>query len=644
MFTNFIITTSIRLRIAVVVLSILVAVIGIRSLAALPIDAVPDITTKQVQINTLAPAFGPEEVEKLVTFPIESVLSGIPGLEGSRSISRSGFSQVTVVFEESTDIYFARQQVAERLAQAGETLPDGVNPQMGPLSTGLGEVYMWSVDFTHPHGPQKGSKDGSPGWQSDGSFLTPEGERLNDAVALGAYLRTVQDWIIKPQIRNVAGVAGVDSIGGYEKQYVVSPDSSKLASYGLSFVDLADALEKSSVAVGANFVERGGEAFLVKADARVRSIDDISHAVVATRGGLPVSVRDVATVTIGGGLRSGAASINGEDAVVGTALMLVGENSRTVAKAVAARLADINRALPPGIEAKPVYDRSNLVNATIKTVAKNLAEGALLVIVVLFLVLGNIRAALIAALVIPLSMLMTATGMNGLHVSGNLMSLGALDFGLIVDGAVIIVENCLRRLAERQHEQGRLLNLSERLDEVTAATREMIKPTVYGQAIIFIVYAPLLSFSGIEGKMFTPMAITVMIALAAAFVLSLTFVPAMIALLVRGRVSEKEGRIMGGARRVYLPALRQAVKRPAPAIFFSLGVFAVSLVIFSQMGREFMPKLDERDLMVQALRIPSTSLDQSQRMQRVVENAIKSVPEVATVFSKTGTAEVASDP
>ena len=594
----------------VVMITAAIAAFGLWHLSRLPIDAVPDITNKQVQINSSAPALSPAEMERRVTFPIENGLAGIPGLQSTRSISRNGFSQVTAIFDENVDLYFARQQVAERLGQAKESLPDGVEPQMGPISTGLGEVLMWSVEYKHPGGRGAPRQDGKPGWQSDGSFLTPEGDRLADEVAQAAYLRTVQDWIIRPQLRSVAGIAGIDSIGGYEKQYVVEPNSAHMAAYGVSFSELADALERASLSVGANFVERGGEAFLVRADARIRNVDEIARAVVDTRDGVPVMVRDLAEVRIGGELRTGAASKNGREVVIGTALMLTGENSRTVAKATAERLVTVARSLPPGVVAQVVYDRSKLVNATIETVQRNLAEGAVLVAVSLFLLLGNVRAAIIATLVIPFSMLMTAIGMNTFGVSGNLMSLGALDFGLIVDGSVIIIENCLRRLGVRQHHEGRLLTLRERLEEVTHASQEMIRPSVYGQAIIFLVFAPLLTFQGVEGKMFSPMAVTLMLALAAGFVLSLTFVPAMIALLVRGKVSEVEVKPVAFTKRLYIPRLQWALSRPKQVIAAGVGIFLVAGVVFSFLGREFIPQLDERDVAIQALRIPSTSLNQ----------------------------------
>ncbi|ATC24366.1 MULTISPECIES: CusA/CzcA family heavy metal efflux RND transporter [Caulobacter] len=635
---------SVRLRWAVIALVALVAALGVYNLVRLPIDAVPDITNKQVQINTVAGTLAPAEVEKLVTFPVETAMAGIPGLESTRSISRNGFSQVTIVFKENTDVYFARQQVAERLTGVRQSLPVGAEPAMGPISSGLGEVLMWTVAFEHPGGKGAQRHEGAPGWQGDGAYLTATGERLADPTAQAAYLREVQDWIVRPQMRSVAGVAGVDSIGGFEKQFVVQPDPTRMAAYGVSFNDLAKALEAANLAVGAGFVERGGEAFLVRADARVRTVDEIANATVAAREGVSVRVRDVAVVKVGGALRTGAASENGEEVVIGTVLMLTGENSRTVAGASAEKLAEVAKSLPPGVKVQVVYDRSKLVGATIKTVEKNLVEGAMLVIVVLFLLLGNFRAALITALVIPLSMLMTAIGMNRLGVSGNLMSLGALDFGLIVDGAVIIVENALRRLAERQHHEGRLLTLTERLSETREAAREMIAPTVYGQAIILLVYAPLLTFTGVEGKTFSPMAITVMLALAAAFVLSLTFIPAMIALVIRGKVAEKEVAPVRWTKARYAPLLSKVVARPLPVILASVGIFAAAAVTFAFLGREFTPQLDEKDIAVQALRIPSTSLEQSLRMQRRIERVVATFPEVAFVYSKTGTAEVASDP
>jgi heavy metal efflux system protein len=632
---------SVRNRFIVVFLIAVVAALGIYNLVRLPIDAVPDITNNQVQINTVDPSLAPLDIERLVTFPVETSLAGIQGLQTTRSISRNGFSQVSAIFDDDIDIYFARQQVAERLTTVRENLPDSAEPAMGPVSTGLGEVLMWTVKYT----PREGREENAgPGWQSDGSYLTPEGERLTDDVSRAAYLRTLQDWVISPQMRNVGGVAGVDSIGGYARQFVVTPSLARLASYGIGFDDLSEALEMTNLSVGANFVQRGGEAFLVRVDARIRTIDEIENAVIATREGIPVRVRDVATVQNGGDLRTGAATENGEEVVVGTTLMLLGENSRAVAASSGERLAEIGESMPPDIQLEIVLDRSKLVNATISTVEKNLTEGALLVIVALFLLLGNFRAAIITALVIPLSFLMMAIGMNRFGVSGNLMSLGALDFGLIVDGSVIIVENFLRRMAGRQHEEGRLLSLGERLEEVIASTREMIRPSLFGQAIILLVFVPLLTFQGIEGKTFSPMAITVMLALASAFILSLTLVPALLALLIRGRVAEQEVRPVSWAKSKYEPALRKALAFPKRTAIIGFGIFVFSLGVFNFLGSEFMPQLDEQDLSVQAIRIPSTSLAQSVEMQQQIERTIARFPQVRYMYSKTGTAEVASDP
>ena len=632
---------SVRNRYIVVFAIAAIAAWGFYNLTRLPIDAVPDITNNQVQINTVDPSLAPLDVERLVTYPIEVSMAGIPGLQSTRSISRSGFSQVTVIFDDDVDIYFARQQVAERLTTVRNNLPDSAEPSMGPVSTGLGEVLMWTVSYA-PRGEDE--TGGGPGWQPDGSYLTPEGERLTDEISQAAYLRTLQDWVIGPQMRNVAGLAGVDSIGGYERQFVVTPSSASLASYGIGFDDLSEALDNVNLSVGANFVQRGGEAFLVRADARIRTIDEIENTIIARREGIPVRVRDVARVENGGDLRTGAATQDGEEAVVGTALMLLGENSRAVAAASAERLDEIAGTMPPDIELEVVLDRSKLVNATISTVETNLTEGALLVIVALFLLLGNFRAAIITALVIPLSFLMMAIGMNRVGVSGNLMSLGALDFGLIVDGSVIIVENFLRRMSIRQREESRVLSLGERLEEVIASTREMIRPSLFGQAIILLVFVPLLTFQGVEGKTFSPMAITVMLALASAFILSLTLVPALLALLIRGRVAEKEVRAVSWAKEKYKPALRKALDFPKRTVIAGVAVFVFSLGVFNFVGSEFMPRLDEQDMSVQSIRIPSTSLAQSVSMQRRVEEIITGFPQVDYIYSKTGTAEVASDP
>ncbi|MFZ5835506.1 MAG: efflux RND transporter permease subunit [Pseudomonadota bacterium] len=631
-------------RYMVALVTAAIAAFGFYSLTNLPIDAVPDITNNQVQINTSAPALSPMEVEKQVTFPVETALAGIPGLESTRSISRNGFSQVTAIFRDDVDIYFARQQVGERLGEARETLPDGAEPRMGAISTGLGEIYMWTVSYTNPGGQGETIKDGEPGWQSDGAYLTPEGQKLNSRMEQASYLRTVQDWVIRPQLKGVPGVAGVDAIGGYVRQYHVQPYPEKLLALNLSFSQIVEALEKNNQSAGAGYIEKSGESYVVRADGRISTAEEIGDIVVTTRGGVPIYLRDMAEVGIGKELRTGSASENGEEAVVGTALMLIGANSRIVAGAVDTKLKEIVKSLPPGIQAKTVLNRTQLVDRTIATVQTNLSEGALLVIAVLFLVLGNIRAAMITALVIPVSMLMTAIGMVRLGISGNLMSLGALDFGLIVDGAIIITENCLHRLALQQHHLGRELNLKERLHEVMVASREITKPIVFGQAIIILVYVPMLTFTGVEGKMFEPMAITVILALVAAFLLSITFVPAMIAIFVKGRVKESEGGMMEKAKSLYLPGLDFALVRPGFTSAVAVGLFGVSMAVFSFLGREFIPTLDEKDIAMHAMRIPSTALSESQDMQFAVERVVSGFKEVAFVFSKTGTAEMAADP
>jgi cobalt-zinc-cadmium resistance protein CzcA len=639
-----IIAFSVRARWIILFLTVVIAGIGVWQAILLPIDVTPDITNKQVQINTVVPTLTPVEVEKRVTYPIETALSGLDGVENIRSFSRNGFSQFTAVFRESADLYFMRQRVLERLEQARPNLPDGADPQMGPVSTGLGEVFHYSVEFENPDGKSSNVRDGQPGWQRDHSFITDNGERLDGQIAQMAYLRTVQDWIVRPQLRTVAGVADVDSLGGYVKQYVVEPDPTKLASFGVSYSDIADALGKANLSVGADFIQRSGESYLVRADARLHGADEIGRAVVASRNGVPVAVRDLAAVRIGGELRRGAASRNGYETVVGSALMLVGGNSRIVSKGVGDKLKEISRTLPDGVIIVPTLDRSQLVIATISTVGRNLAEGALLVIAILFFILGNWRAALIATLVIPLSMLMSAIGMNVLHISGNLMSLGALDFGLIIDGAVIIVENNVRRHAERQAREGRLLSRKERLQEVVQSSQEMVRPTVYGQIIIFLVFLPCLTFEGVEGKMFSPMVITLMLALASAFALSLTFVPAMVALMLSGHVNEEEVKIIRKAKEFYEPWLHRAIARPWPFIGTAAGVFAVALIVFMTIGREFMPTLDEQNLNLSSVRIPSTSIDQSLAIDLPLERNVLSLPEVKTVYSKAGTASLAADP
>lgn len=612
---------AIEQRIIVLLAVLLMAGVGIASYQKLPIDAVPDITNVQVQINSAAAGFSPLETEQRVTFPIETAMAGLPGLQQTRSLSRSGLSQVTVIFKDGTDLFFARQLVNERLQLAREQLPDGIETAMGPISTGLGEIFLWTVE----------AEDGVR--KEDGTPYTPTD------------LRVIQDWIIKPQLRNVPGVAEINTIGGFAKEYQIAPDPKRLAAYNLTLNDLVTALERNNANVGAGYIERSGEQLLIRAPGQVASIDDIANIVITTSDGTPIRVRNVAQVDIGRELRTGAATENGREVVLGTVFMLIGENSRSVSQAVAKKLEEINRSLPEGVVAVTVYDRTNLVEKAIATVKKNLFEGALLVVAVLFLFLGNIRAALITAMVIPLAMLFTFTGMFTNKVSANLMSLGALDFGIIVDGAVVIVENAIRRLAHAQHRHGRLLTRSERLHEVFAAAKEARRALIFGQLIIMVVYLPIFALTGVAGKMFHPMAFTVVIALLGAMILSVTFVPAAIALFVTGKVKEEENIVMRSARRVYDPVLNWVMVRRPLVFGLAALTIVVSGLVASRMGSEFIPSLSEGDFAQQALRVPGTSLTQSVQMQQQLEKTLLAqVPEIERVFARTGTAEIASDP
>lgn len=635
---------SIYNRFLVILMSLLLAGYGVYAFKKLPIDAVPDITNNQIQINTVAPGLSPHDVEKGITFPIENALMNIPSLEMTRSISRSGFSQVTAIFKDKVDIYFARQQVNEKLSVVKHSLPDHVEPQMGPISTGLGEVYMWTVDFKHPEGRGAVANAGEAGWQSDGRYLTAEGLYLKTPAELASYLRTIQDWIIKPQLKSIPGIADIDSIGGYVRQYHVTFDPFKMISLGITSLDIINALEKSNLSLGAGYIEFKGETYVVTSDNRVRNFDQIGRIVITSKEGSAIRISDVADIGIGEELRTGNASYNGHETVVGTALMLIGANSRTIATAVHEKLQEISKNLPSDIVITTALNRTKLVNSTIKTIFLNLSEGAFLVILILLLMLHNFRAALVAASVIPLAMLMTAIGMVKFEISGNLMSLGALDFGLIVDGAIIITENCLRRIGARQRTVHRALSQKERQEEILEASKEMIQPTVYGQAIIMIVYIPILAFQGVEGKMFHPMAITVLFALLSAFILSLTFVPAMISCIVSKKIIDNEGLLIQKTRRYYHLALEKTLRHRLSLCAASLVLMGGSMVIFMNMGSEFIPALDEQDIAMQATRIPSTSLGQSSKMQLQVEKSLLEQPEVEFVFSKTGTAEIASDP
>jgi len=610
---------SIRQRWLVLIATLIVAAFGVYNFTRLPIDAVPDITNVQVQINTVAPGYSPLEVEQRITFPIETGMGGIPRLQYTRSLSRYGLSQVTVVFQDGTDIYFARQLVNERIQQAKDQLPPGTETAMGPISTGLGEIYMFAVEAK----PGAKKADGQPYSATD--------------------LRTIQDWIIKPQLRTVPGIVEVNTIGGFEKQFHVLPDPKRLMAYKLSFRDVMTALAANNANVGAGYIERNGEQYLVRTPGQVANLDEIREIVIGTRQGVPVRIADVAEVSEGKELRSGAATMNGEETVVGTAMLLMGENSRTAAQHVAAKLAEASRSLPDGVVARVVYDRTQLVEATIATVEKNLIEGALLVIAVLFLLLGNIRAAIVTACVIPLSMLIAVTGMVENRVSANLMSLGAIDFGIIIDGAVIIVENCLRLLAQEQHKRGRLLTRAERFETILAGSREVVRPSLFGMTIIAVVYLPVLTLTGVEGKMFTPMALTVLMALAGAALLSITFVPAAVALFVTGKVSEHENWFMRGARRIYMPLLDASIRNRGVVAVFAGVLLILTGLVASRMGGEFIPSLDEGDIAMHAMRIPGTSLTQSVDMQKTLEKTLREFPEVKEVFSKVGTPEIATD-
>ncbi|HLG22376.1 MAG TPA: CusA/CzcA family heavy metal efflux RND transporter [Candidatus Manganitrophaceae bacterium] len=603
---------SIRQRWVVLMATLAMAALGAYNYQRLPIDAVPDITNVQVQINAEAPGFSPLEAEQRITFPIETVMAGLPRLKETRSLSRYGLSQVTVIFEDGTDIYFARQLVNERIQEAKGRLPPAVEPTMGPIATGLGEIFMYTVEAPPPY------------TETD--------------------LRTIQDWVIKPQLRNVRGVTEVNTIGGYEKQFHVTPFPEKLIAYGLTFHDVVEALTKNNANIGAGYIERRGEQYLIRVPGQVSHIDEIGQIVVGNQGGVSIYIRDVAEVLLGKELRTGAATENGKEVVLGTVFMLMGENSRTVSRAVAEKMVEINRTLPKGVVAKTVYDRTTLVDATIETVKKNLAEGALLVIAVLFLFLGNVRAAVVTALIIPLSMLFTITGMVEYRVSANLMSLGALDFGIIVDGAVVIVENCIRRLSEEQRRLGRALTRAERLEIVFDASSETRRALLFGQLIIMIVYLPILTLTGVEGKMFIPMAFTVIAALIGAMILSVTFVPAAVALFLSGRISEKENILMRRAKKLYLPLLNLAMMNRALIVTAALLLVFLAGLLGARMGSEFIPSLDEGDIAMHALRIPGTSLSQSIEMQHALETRIKGFPEVETIFAKIGTAEIATDP
>lgn len=617
---NWIVSFAVKRRMLVLALTFLFAGFGVYNIQNLAVDAVPDITNVQVQINTKAQGFTPLEVEQRITYLVETAMAGIPKLDYTRSLSRYGLSQVTVIFDEGTDIYWARQQIGERIQSIRSDLPANIEPNLGPIASGLGEIFTYSVHTE----PNTLKDDGTPYNAED--------------------LRTLQDWVIRPQLLKVKGVTEINSQGGFERQYQVAPVPEKLIAYKLTISDVISALEVNNSNRGAGYIERFDGQYLVRSPGQLKTLEDIANTVVAKRDDAPVRIKDVANVLLGKELRTGAATYNGEETVLGTAMMLIGENSRVVAKAMADKLVDVQKSLPAGVIVEAVYDRTTLVDKTIATVQTNLFEGAVLVIVVLLLLLGNVTGALITAMVIPLSMLFAVTGMVGNRVSGNLMSLGAIDFGLIVDGAVIVVENCLRQLGVAQHKHGRLLTLNERLNVVTAATKEVFTPAVFGIVIIMLVYLPLFALSGVEGKMFQPMAFTVVAALIGALIFGVTFVPAAIAVFVRGKVNETENAVMRGVKKVYKPLLGISLKLPWLMVGIATALVLVLGFKVKNMGAEFLPQLDEGDIAMHALRITGTGIEQSVQMQKELEQAILKQPEVANVFSKIGTADVASDP
>ncbi|MFT4907432.1 MAG: cobalt-zinc-cadmium resistance protein CzcA [Oleispira sp.] len=617
---NHLITFAIERRWLIMVLTLLLAALGIYKTTQLPIDAVPDITNIQVQINSSAPGYSPLEAEQRISYTVENAMAGIPKLDYTRSLSRYGLSQVTVIFEEGTDIYWARQQISERLQGIQSELPAGIEPKLGPVASGLGEIFTYAV-------------------QAEVDAVTDAGKPYS-----AEDLRTIQDWIIRPQLVKVPGITEINSMGGYAREYQVAPIPGKLFAYKVTMNELVETLKNNNQNSGAGYIERNGEQWLIRSPGQLNNLEEIAQLVVTRRDDAPVRIKDLAEVKYGKELRTGSATFNSEETVLGTAFMLLGENSRTVSKAVAKKLIEINDFLPPGIQAVPVYDRTTLVDKTIDTVRTNLFEGAVLVIAVLFALLGNIRAALIVALVIPLSMLFAITGMAMNRVSGNLMSLGAIDFGIIVDGAVIVVENALRRLGLAQKKYGRLLTVQERLLEVTASTKEVFRPAVFGMLIIMLVYLPIFALAGVEGKMFHPMAFTVVAALFGALIFSITFVPAAVAILVKGKVSEEENFVMAKARRLYQPLLKTALNN-SPIVFIA-AIILLSATAYqsTRLGSEFLPQLDEHDIALHAMRIPGTGIEQATAMQLLLEKRIMEFPEVKHVFSKIGTAEIATDP
>lgn len=617
---NYITTFAVERRWLIISITLLMALYGLYHAKHLPIDAVPDITNVQVQINTQANGYSPLETEQRITYIIENAMAGLPNLDYTRSLSRYGLSQVTVIFNDGTDIYWARQQINQRIQSIKNELPNNINPEMGPVASGLGEIFTYAI------------KADNNARKPDGSLYSSED------------LRTIQDWIIKPQLVKVKGVTEINSIGGYQREYQVSPITGKLLAYKITIADILHALNNNNQNAGAGFIERNGEQWLLRSTGQLKTISDIENIIITKRDSSPIRLKDVAEVDFGKQLRSGSATYNGEETVLGTVFMLLGENSRTVSKSVSSALIQINKSLPKGVVTLPLYNRTTLVNKTLSTVKNNLLEGAILVIVVLFLLLGNIKAAIIAALVIPLSMLFAVTGMSHNRVSGNLMSLGAIDFGLIVDGAVIVVDNCLKRLSLYQKSVARNLTLQERLSETIKSTQEVLNPAVFGILIIMLVYLPIFTLTGVENKMFYPMAFTVIAALLGALIFSITFVPAMIAITFTGSVIEKENKVLNKIQSFYQKSLRKSLKYSSVIIGISCLLIIASVFQATKLGSEFLPKLNEHDIAMHAMRIPGTGLEQSTLMQRQLEKSIAEFPEVKHVFSKIGTPEIATDP
>ena len=603
---------SLRQRFLVLLFSVILIGLGIWSAKNLSIDAVPDVTNVQVQINTSVPALAPVEVEKLVTYPIETAMSGLPEIQEIRSLSRYGLSQVTVVFKDQVDIYFARQLVFERLQAARETIPEGLGtPTMGPIATGLGEIYLYTV----------------------------EGEKYDPVE-----LRAIQDWIVKPQLRTTPGVTEVNSIGGFEKQYQVLPDPTRLLSYGISLRELLESLAQNNANAGGAYIEHREEQYLIRGVGLVQTLDDIENIVVGTQEGVPIYIRDVAEVRIGPEIRTGAATRDGKEVVLGTAIMLKRENSRVVSTRVREKLKEIGKTLPEGTRIESVYDRTLLVNKTIHTVQKNLFEGGVLVIAVLLILLGNFRAGLIVASAIPLSMLFAMTGMVATKTSGNLMSLGAIDFGLIVDGAVVMVENIVRRLSERRKAEEVPVASKVYVEEIFEAAKEVARPVEFAVSIITIVYLPILTLQGIEGKMFRPMALTVVMALVGSLLFTLTLIPALCTFFLGRHVEEKENKLLNGIRNIYRPTLDLALAHPKRVVAIALGTVLTSFTLFPFLGSEFIPRLDEESISIQTVRPAGVSLTESVKLVGLLEKTVLSFPQVLTAFSRTGTAEIATDP